>query len=142
MKKSGLLNAELAGAVTDLRDTDLVVLCDSGFPAPKGVREIDISLVKFIPTLEQTLRAVVGELNVSKCYYVDYIDEWNPELFELLPKLLYKQEVIGVSDTEFSKLAAQAKLIIRTGEAKVGSNIILQSASGAEGYGTDMSVEC
>ena len=36
MKKNGLLNAELMGELTKLRHQDKFVICDIGFPIPKG----------------------------------------------------------------------------------------------------------
>ena len=34
MKKTGILNAELAYELTKLRHTDKMVICDAGYPIP------------------------------------------------------------------------------------------------------------
>lgn len=51
MRKSGLLNPALAGAVARLGHTDTFVIADCGLPIPHEVPVIDLTLIFGIPTL-------------------------------------------------------------------------------------------
>ncbi|GAA3312078.1 hypothetical protein GCM10020219_021300 [Nonomuraea dietziae] len=43
MKRSGILNAALAGQLARLGHTDRVLVCDSGMPIPAGVEVVDLA---------------------------------------------------------------------------------------------------
>jgi D-ribose pyranase len=45
MKKSGILNAPLSGALAELGHYDTAVICDAGLPIPGTSRRIDLALV-------------------------------------------------------------------------------------------------
>lgn len=51
MRKSGLLNPALAGAVARLGHTDTFVIADCGLPIPHDVPVIDLTLTFGIPPL-------------------------------------------------------------------------------------------
>lgn len=65
MRKSGILNAKLQEAVTELRHGDGLVIVDQGFPIPKGCYTIDLSLVTGIPTFKQVLKALLDEMRFA-----------------------------------------------------------------------------
>ena len=62
MIKSCVINGELSHALALARHKDAIVLCDANMPIPEGCRVIDVSLVRGIPTLLQTLKAVLNDL--------------------------------------------------------------------------------
>lgn len=131
MKKAGILNGELMGALTNLRHGDGLVICDQGFPIPKGCYTIDISLVSGIPTFKQVLKALLDEMRFESYYIVDFMDEANPEYYQLIQESLSKYDVKKkLSMEEFVNKTKEAKLVIRTGEPLPASNIYLVSCSG------------
>lgn len=131
MKKSGILNGELMGILTDLRHGDGLVICDQGFPIPKGCYTIDISLVSGIPTFKQVLKALLDEMRFAEYYIVDFMDEANPEYYKLVTEKLEKYDVKQkLSMEEFVEKTKEAKVVIRTGEPLPASNIYLTSCSG------------
>lgn len=132
MKKAGILNAKLAGELTKLRHLDRLVICDAGFPIPRGSAEVDISLVAGIPTFIQTLKAVLNEMIVEEYMVFDFMKEYNAEYYEELRKIFINQKSSEVSMQEFIEASKEAKLFIRTGELLPASNILLVSASGVE----------
>ena len=77
MRKSGILNAKLQEAVTELRHGDGLVIVDQGFPIPKGCYTIDLSLVTGIPTFKQVLKALLDEMRFCEYYIVDFMEEAN-----------------------------------------------------------------
>lgn len=131
MKKAGILNGELMGILTDLRHGDGLVICDQGFPIPKGCYTVDISLVSGIPTFKQVLKALLDEIRFAEYYIVDFMDEANPEYYNLVTEKLKKYDVKQkLSMEEFVEKTKEAKVVIRTGEPLPASNIYLTSCSG------------
>lgn len=131
MKKSGILNGELMGVITDLRHGDGLVICDQGFPIPKECYTVDLSLVSGIPTFKQVLKALLDEMRFGEYYIVDFMDEANPEYYEMVTKAFEKYDVKKkLSMEDFVEKTKEAKVVIRTGEPLPASNIYLASCSG------------
>ncbi|HKZ27462.1 MAG TPA: RbsD/FucU domain-containing protein, partial [Rubrobacteraceae bacterium] len=43
MRRGGILNAQLAGALARLGHTDTLVVCDAGLPIPPGSEVVDLA---------------------------------------------------------------------------------------------------
>lgn len=130
MKKTGMLNAELLCELTKLRHLDKIVICDAGFPIPKGSKIVDVSLVAGVPTFMQVLKAVLNEIIVEDYVVFDFMKQYNEDYYQELQKMFVKQTSSEISMPEFVEISKEAKLFIRTGELKPASNIILTSATG------------
>ena len=132
MKKSGILNAGLLGELAKLRHTDKLVICDAGYPVPAGANVVDVSLVAGVPDFPQVLRAVLGEMIFEAYTVFDNMEEKNPEYYSWLTGIFKEQDHREVPFKEFTELAKEAKLFVRTGELAPCSNILLVSASGTK----------
>lgn len=130
MKKNGLLNAQLMGELTKLRHQDKFVICDIGFPIPKGASVVDVSLVEGLPTFLQVLKAVLNEVIVEDYVVFDFMKTYNREYFDFLKQTMVNQTCSEVSMEDFVRMSQEAKLFIRTGESKPASNILMTSATG------------
>lgn len=130
MKKNGMLNAQLLGELTKLRHQDQLVICDIGFPIPKGSNVVDVSLVEGLPTFVQVLKAVLNEIIVEDYVIFDFMKQYNEEYYSFLKENLKNQTCSEVSMEAFVEASKAAKLFIRTGEPKPASNILLTSATG------------
>lgn len=131
MKKTGILNGELEGILTNLRHGDGLVICDQGFPIPRGCCTIDISLVSGIPTFRQVLKALLDEMRFCEYYIVDFMKEVNTGYYKLVKENFAKYDVQKeLTMDEFLEKTKEAKLVIRTGEPLPASNIYLTSCSG------------
>lgn len=130
MKKNGMLNAQLLGELTKLRHQDQLVICDIGFPIPKGSNVVDVSLVEGLPTFVQVLKAVLNEIIVEDYVIFDFMKQYNEEYYSFLKENLKNQACSEVSMEAFVEASKAAKLFIRTGEPKPASNILLTSATG------------
>lgn len=121
MKRRGILNAELSGAIARLGHTDVVLLADCGMPIPRGVPVIDLALVHGVPRFEQVLDALLGELVFQHCIAAGEAQTapagaWLTSRFD---------EIEYISHEELKDLSASAKLFIRTGEATPYANAAL-----------------
>lgn len=125
MKKSGLLNRELAGLVAGLGHTDLLVVADAGLPVPPGVRCVDLAVVCGLPPALDVLRALAAEIEVEALTVADELlargDAFPAELAELFPDA----PLAHVPHDAFKRLTARARAVIRTGECTPYHNVLL-----------------
>lgn len=130
MKKQGILNAELLCELTKLRHQDRLVICDAGFPVPKGANVVDVSLVAGIPTFMEVFKAICNEMIFEEYLIFDFMKLYNKEYYEELKRVFKNQKAFEISMEDFVEASKDAKLFVRTGELRPASNILLVSASG------------
>lgn len=127
MKKNGILNPELSKVIAELGHGNALVICDAGLPIPQGVQRIDLALTRNIPTFNQTLDAVLGEMQVERAIIAAEISARNPDVEAHIREALGNVEPSMVSHEEFKRLTQGAKAIVRTGECTPYANVILYS---------------
>jgi D-ribose pyranase len=124
VKRSGILNAALSGAIARLGHTDELLICDSGMPLPQHAEVVDLAFLPGIPTFADVLGGILAEIVVEGATAAEEIHAANPGcdalLKERLPELTY------VSHQELKRLTRSTKLIVRTGEAQPYANVILR----------------
>ncbi len=124
MKRAGILNAELNHLLSRLGHTDAVVVADCGLPRPPGVPVVDLAVVFGVPTFEQVLRAVAAEIVVEEAVIAAEAVDRNPAVPALVEALF--GHTSSVSHEEFKRRCADARLLVRTGEAAPYANVILR----------------
>ncbi|MDO4856276.1 MAG: D-ribose pyranase [Limosilactobacillus gorillae] len=127
MKKSGILNSEVASVVAGMGHMDWLSIGDAGMPVPMGTKKIDLCVDKELPTFMQVLENVLTEMKVQKIYLADEIKDQNPEQLENIRKALPNVEVEFMPHTDLKKNLVKTHAFIRTGEMTPYSNIILES---------------
>jgi D-ribose pyranase len=123
MKRDGIINAELAGALAALGHTDLVVVCDAGLPIPPGPAVVDLAFRFGVPTFETVLTGLLDELAIEGATAAEEVER-NPHSYDLLKARLPQLGL--VPHEELKRIVASAKLVVRTGEATPYSNVILR----------------
>jgi len=141
MKKRGVLNERMAGAIAGLGHMDRMIVCDAGFPVPRETEKIDIALTRGIPAFKDTLGAVLSEMVVEKVVLALETREVSPALYQWLREVFPKQEFELVPHAQFKLLARDVKFVVRTGEFTPYANVILVAASQAEGFKQGLDVE-
>ncbi|MBO0914115.1 D-ribose pyranase [Streptomyces laculatispora] len=124
MKKSGILNRHLAGALAELGHGDGVLICDVGMPIPPGPRIVDLAFRAGVPSFAQVLDGLLDELVVEGATAAEEIREANPEAARLLTERL--PDLTHVSHDALKGLTADARLVVRTGEARPYANVLLR----------------
>lgn len=124
MKKSGILNRHLAGALAELGHGDGVLICDVGMPIPPGPRVVDLAFRAGVPSFAQVLDGLLDELVVEGATAAEEIREANPEAARLLTERL--PDLTHVSHDVLKGLTADARLVVRTGEARPYANVLLR----------------
>lgn len=131
MKKSGIINPQLAFELANLGHFDSFVICDMGFPIPREAVKIDLTLVAGVPEFLPVLKACLSEVAVQEMMLLDGIKTANSALHDDIMLLVHNQDLRYVPLPAFREEAMRdAKFYIRTGELRPCSNIRLVSASG------------
>ena len=132
MRKTGIINGRLMGALTSLGHTDRVVIADAGLPIPKECEVIDLALVRGIPSFLDTVKAILNEIVVEKAALFAPMKEANLPMYETLHQMLPNQEKERLESEAFLEEVKKAKIVVRTAEFAPCCNMILYSASGVE----------
>ncbi|WP_405574984.1 D-ribose pyranase [Streptomyces sp. NBC_01167] len=124
MKKTGILNRHLAGALAELGHGDLVLVCDAGMPVPDGPRVVDLAFRAGIPSFADVLDGLLDELVIEGATAASEVTEANPEAAHLLAQRLPGLDFI--THDELKARSATARLVVRTGEARPYANVLLR----------------
>lgn len=124
MKRHGILNAELSGALATLGHTDLLMVVDAGFPIPRSAHRVDLAIAENLPDLRTVLELISAELVVEGVVRADDVTTNNPRLDEWLQKRFTAAEFTTRSHADMlGELAQQAKVIVRTGAFEPWGNV-------------------
>ncbi len=124
MRRSGIINAKLAGELARLGHMDHFVVCDAGLPIPAGPEVVDLAFRFGVPRFEVVLTGLLEELVVEAATAAEEVIKENPPSYELLSSRL--PDLALVSHEQFKRLTGGAKLVVRTGEDTPYSNVILR----------------
>ncbi|MFJ1901252.1 MULTISPECIES: D-ribose pyranase [unclassified Streptomyces] len=124
MKKSGILNRHLAGALAELGHGDTVLICDVGMPVPPGPRVVDLAFRAGVPAFAEVLDGLLDELVVEGATAAEEIRDANPAASRLLAERL--PGLTHVPHDALKALTAHARLVVRTGEARPYANVLLR----------------
>ena len=127
MKKTILLNSQISAAIARMGHMDTLTIGDAGLPIPEGPERIDLALKLGVPTFLETLQTVLAELCVQKVTIAAEMQEINAELYQVMQQMFADIVIEEVPHTEFKKLTGASEAVIRTGECRPYSNIILES---------------
>ena len=134
MVKHTVINAQFSCALSQARHGDAIILCDANMPIPNGCPVIDLSLVRGVPNLELTLKAVLSDLVAERYEVFELMPQYNPKMYEELGKIMEKVPGGTISKEELMALMPKAKAIVRTGDFGSCCTMVLYSASGMDKY--------
>lgn len=124
MKRSGILNRHLAGALAELGHGDEVLVCDAGMPIPPGPRVVDLAFRAGVPSFAEVLDGLLDELVVEGATAAEEVRTAAPGTDRLLAARLPGLEY--VSHEQLKARTARARLVVRTGEATPYANVSLR----------------
>ncbi|MFE7647559.1 D-ribose pyranase [Streptomyces phaeoluteigriseus] len=124
MRRGGILNRHLAGALAELGHGHGVLVCDAGMPIPDGPRVVDLAFRAGVPSFAEVLEGLLTELVVEGATAAREVREANPAAAALLDG--HFPELALVPHEELKTLSAGARLVVRTGEARPYANVLLR----------------
>ncbi|MFJ2947592.1 D-ribose pyranase [Streptomyces sp. NPDC087226] len=124
MRKYGILNRHLTGALAELGHGDGVLVCDAGMPIPDGPRVVDLAFRAGVPSFAEVLEGLLDELVVEGATAASEIRDANPAAAGLLTDRF--PALTLVPHERLKELSAGARLVVRTGEARPYANVLLR----------------
>ncbi|MER7191831.1 D-ribose pyranase [Streptomyces flaveolus] len=124
MKRAGILNRHLAGALAALGHGDGVLVCDAGMPIPDGPRVVDLAFRAGVPSFAEVLDGLLAELVIEGATAAMEVRDANPEAAALLDARCPALHL--VPHERLKDLSAGARLVVRTGEARPYANVLLR----------------
>ncbi|MEU1694415.1 D-ribose pyranase [Streptomyces hirsutus] len=124
MRKGGILNRHLGGALAELGHTDRVLVCDAGMPIPDGPRVVDLAFRAGVPSFAEVLEGLLAELVIEGATAATEIRQANPATADLLAGHFPALDL--VPHERLKELTAGARLVVRTGEARPYANVLLR----------------
>ncbi|MCL3996446.1 D-ribose pyranase [Streptomyces lavenduligriseus] len=124
MKKAGILNRHLSGALAELGHGHGVLVCDAGMPIPDGPRVVDLAFRAGVPSFAEVLDGLLAELVVEGATAAEEVRTANPAATALLESRF--TDLAYVPHERLKDLSCGARLIVRTGEARPYANVLLR----------------
>lgn len=129
MLRSGILNPHLLALLARIRHTNTLVIADSMFPSWPGVPEVDLSLTFGVPTVPQVLAAILANWKCGAAWMAAEFEAYQPlEVREEFRQSLGGAPLNLEPHLQFKERVPAALGLIRTGEARIYTNVILESA--------------
>ena len=120
-----LLNAEIARLIRTIGHTDMLLLADKGFPVPRDVETLDISLTSGIPLIPDVIDAISGGFSFDRIIGATEMKAASPARVKELKRKYRGTPVEFMAHVEFKHVAETCKKAIRTGDDVAYGNIIL-----------------
>lgn len=112
-----LLNSNLKYLLARMGHRDLLAVTDAGFNIPASVETVDLALLPDLPTIKQTIEAILTEVIVEKVYLAVEIKTQAPSILKEYEEMFPNTPIEFVSHTpEFDNLVAVSKGAVRTGQ--------------------------
>ena len=129
MKKIGCLHSELSYVISKLGHFDTLTIGDCGLPVPRGVQRIDLAVTYGVPGFFDVFDVVDAEAKFQKVTIASESKTQNPVFYEKITSWAQKNgvEVVEVPHEVFKAGTVKSVAVVRTGECKPYSNVILES---------------
>jgi len=124
MKRNGILNDRLSGAIATLGHTDLLLVVDAGFPIPRTADRVDLAITENLPDLRTVLTLISAEVVVEGVVRAEDVSSNNPRLDEwLLDRFSGAEFSVRPHADMLGEVARSAKVIVRTGAFEPWGNV-------------------
>ena len=127
MKVGGILHPGLNRILTETGHTDLLTICDRGFPVPRGPERLDLALVDDLPTVMDVLLAVRDEFVIDCIIVAEELVEASPERYVLMRATFPETEIRLVPHARFKDICPESRAVVRTGDTTPYANVIIVS---------------
>lgn len=127
MRKTALLNSDIAEVISKMGHTDMIAIGDCGLPIPDETRRIDLAIIKDLPSFMDTMKAILLELQIEEVILATETKDINPNIFQKIEEEIKDAKITFISHEELKAQLKQCKAVVRTGEQTPYANIILKS---------------
>lgn len=129
MRRDGILNVQLATAITQMGHDDIMLVTDAGFPIGyPDDRVIDLAVIPNVPDLMTVLRGIRQEMWVEKFALIEDAKKNNPNVTNGVKDIFPDAAATTEPNSWFHEEGyRQAKFIVRTGAWMPWGNVALFS---------------
>lgn len=127
MKRSGILNNELAQVIAQMGHTDMLVIADAGLPVPLHVQRIDLAVRAGLPGFHDVVTAIAEELVAERLIIAEELAQRPGDLPAQIQACWPEATLEQVPHEQFKELTARARVVVRTGECTPYANVIVCS---------------
>ena len=127
MRKGGILHPGLNRILSETGHTDLITICDRGFPVPRGPERLDLALVDDIPTVMDVLLAVREEFIIDCIIIAEELMEASPKRYAELREAFPDTEIRTVPHQRFKEICPESRAVVRTGDTTPYANLMIVS---------------
>lgn len=127
MKRGGILHPVLNRILSETGHTDLLTICDRGFPVPHGPERLDVALVDDVPTVMDVLTAIHAEFIIDCIIITEEMAEASPERYRALQAAYPDLRFMMVTHARFKEICPESRAVIRTGDTTPYGNIMIVS---------------
>jgi D-ribose pyranase len=127
MKKGGILHPVLNRILAETGHTDLLTICDRGFPVPAGPERLDLALIDDLPTVVDVLRAVDREFVIDQIIITEEMRQASPERYHQLQEEFAHLRFRAVTHQRFKEICPESRAVIRTGDTVPYANLMIIS---------------
>lgn len=129
MLQSGILNPQLLSLLARIRHTNTLVIADSMFPSWPGLETVDLALIYGVPTVPQVLAAVLANWKCGAAWMAEEFQRHNPaEVQAEFARAFRGAPLHWEPHLTLKARVPKAIGLIRTGEQRIYTNIVLESA--------------
>lgn len=125
--RGGILNPHLNRILAETGHTDILTICDRGFPVPKGPERLDLALVDDIPTVLDVLFAIEKQFVIDRIIIAEEMEQVSPERMAVIKKELPQIKMETVSHLRFKEICSESRAVIRTGDTVPYANLMIVS---------------
>jgi D-ribose pyranase len=128
MLQTGILNPHVLELIARIRHTNTLVIADWAFPYWPEIETVDISLTRGIPTVLDVLDLLTPVFKIGRIWQADeFTAVNNAETVARFEKSFGQIPLTREAHVDFKKRVPHAIGLIRTGDATLYGNIILES---------------
>lgn len=129
MKKTGILNTHICSLIAELGHQDMIAIVDASMSIPEETKKIDLVLTLGIPSLEDTMKAVLEDVESNEVIIAMETEDENPKAFNTITTLAEDRKLTRVSNEQLKLMLKKCRGVIRCGEGSPYSNLIIKSSS-------------
>jgi D-ribose pyranase len=127
VKRGGILHPGLNRVLSETGHTDILTICDRGFPVPSGPERLDLALVDDLPTVVDVLSAIHAEFVIDCVIVTEEMAQASPERFEALQTAFSDLRFMIVTHARFKEICPESRAVIRTGDTAPYANVMIVS---------------
>jgi D-ribose pyranase len=123
VRDTGLWHPRLAALVAALGHTETIVVADAGLPVPPGVEVVQLAVTRGLPPFAAVLSALAQDLVIEAATVATELTD---------EAVLAGVRALGVptdsvAHEELKRRCADARAVVRTGDATPFANVILRA---------------